>query len=171
MVQGTAPSHRLNVPIGKRSAQGKSEADFRLQNCHSETYHDPFPDAPLHPRGHTADRGGLLTRHRRAFRCHHPRGDHHRGCLLPIGEDDNLGGDLDITEPVTVHGLGDDFIWWDDPATPEVEALDVFNDPDGFPHTFVEADLPDVGDRNEARETQGPGGWKAPSATPIALCC
>ncbi|MEM9597291.1 MAG: hypothetical protein AAGD06_23690 [Acidobacteriota bacterium] len=64
--------------------------------------------------------------------------------LLPIDEDANLGGDLDIAEPVTVRGLGDDFIWWDDPATPDVETLEVYNDPTGFPRTFTEADLPDV---------------------------
>ena len=64
--------------------------------------------------------------------------------LGPIGDDANLGGDLDILEAVTVRGLGNDFIWWDDPATPEVEVLDIFNDPNGFPRTFTESDLPDV---------------------------
>ncbi|MEM1180291.1 MAG: CSLREA domain-containing protein [Acidobacteriota bacterium] len=64
--------------------------------------------------------------------------------LLPVDEDANLGGDLDLTEAVTVRGLGEDFIWWDDPATPDVEPLDVFNDPTGFPRTFTDADLPDV---------------------------
>ncbi|MEM1181272.1 MAG: CSLREA domain-containing protein [Acidobacteriota bacterium] len=64
--------------------------------------------------------------------------------LLPVDDDANLGGDLDISEPVTVRGLGDDFLWWDDPATPDVETLDVYNDPTGFPRTFTEADLPDV---------------------------
>ncbi|MEM6796184.1 MAG: hypothetical protein AAF725_19580, partial [Acidobacteriota bacterium] len=64
--------------------------------------------------------------------------------LLPVDEDANLGGDLDLTEAVTIRGLGEDFIWWDDPATPDVEALEVFNDPIGYPRTFTEADLPDV---------------------------
>ena len=64
--------------------------------------------------------------------------------LLPIGEDANLGGDLDILEAVTLRGLGDDFIWWDDPDTPEIEMLDVWGNPEGFPRTFTEADLPDV---------------------------
>ncbi|MEM7516094.1 MAG: hypothetical protein AAF368_04105, partial [Planctomycetota bacterium] len=64
--------------------------------------------------------------------------------LLPVDEDANLGGDLDLSEAVTVRGLGEDFIWWDDPATPDVGPLEVFNDPTGFPRTFTEADLPDV---------------------------
>ena len=68
----------------------------------------------------------------------------YRLTLGAAGDDANLGGDLDITEAVTLRGLGDDFIWWDDPATQATEVLDVFRNPDGFPRTFTEEDLPDV---------------------------
>ena len=45
------------------------------------------------------------------------------------GDDSNGSGDLDITESVVIRGLGDDFVWWDDPATSEAEVLDVFAAP------------------------------------------
>ena len=68
----------------------------------------------------------------------------YRLTLEPVGEDLNAGGDLDITQAVTIRGLGDPFRWWDDPGTPEIEVLDVYLDPSSFQRTFDSDDLPDV---------------------------
>lgn len=47
----------------------------------------------------------------------------------PMGDDDNVSGDLDIRESLIIRGAGPDFHWWDNPSTPAIEDLSVFDAP------------------------------------------